>query len=216
MKLFRDLDEIYIGDIRQTNYGWMCPVCDKTYKRESAAIKHWHKRECHSLVDRLAGLPFERRMFDFYKQFSAEFLSGGPVSLGQFRKNSASYRRIFDFLVLCVDKHIENPYQFAEYQLICSKYLPPYAALSRAKYEYQHFIDFLRREPDLIDSESYYEKHQEELQDDMTACLNALEHANIGLDYLLSKIDLDRLIDGSTRVERERFGEFLDKYRLRS
>lgn len=212
IKLSNNLEEIYSGEVTKAlNGGWLCPVCQKTFKTETGAKKHFEKKGCHTLKQLFMGTEFESCMYTFYKELLAVRGNRGFTSLSTFREGSL-YKPVARFLSFCIENGVDvYKYMFWLVGRFGSDTpLVQLLGMGRKDETLRKYRAFLRTNPGMIDSHVFFEKHREQLQTDLSFLIRAVQRADVDLGFVIRRIDTDKLLASATDVEILRFDALLD------
>lgn len=191
-----DIDAIYEDKhIIETEQGaFVCPVCEKEYKRRPAAVKHLDKQECHSALDVFEGTPYEERAFLFYKNIMASSNSRARPTMKSFRK-SRLYKQVNTYILSCIINEVDAGlfYSFLE-EIIGFRYTN--AILSNGKDDkwVHEFRVFLHANPSVSGSKEFYKGYKEELLEDEDYLMRSIAKAHISIGFIQQRKSLEEAV----------------------
>lgn len=198
IKIYNDINELYNQPVLETRNGWMCPVCEKEYKRRTFLNKHLESKKCHSIVDVFKNTETEMFGLEAYQFIQEEHTFIRKInSLSQFRR-SKLYKPIMESIVFW-SQNKGSMHQFKFYILWCTRLVRSntdlYKAIYSSKQEknLKEFRLFLQRKtPHVIDSERFHNINKDKLLNDNWFLLRSIERADISLEYAIQNMGMDR------------------------
>lgn len=212
-QLQNTLDDIYSGEIVEKDGMFVCPVCEKEYKRKSAATKHFEERSCFKYQNLFKGTLVENKLYNLHKKFSA--INGNRGwTIRKFR-NSGQYTSIAKFYVYCANNNV-NLEDYFDYAIHEFRFDSLATALKKAAMETQLriFRDEAAHEYTNDDKdERFYNANEEWLgtRANTGKTIRALERGDISVDYLFNRIDFDQFLNNLTQHEMDRVAKVLER-----
>lgn len=197
-KFVNDVDHLYDQLVAQDSNGrFICPVCEKDYATRAGIHKHLAARDCAPTSLLFEGTVTEDVGLTFYQKTVGEFNPRARGTLIAFRK-SRYYSAVLKFVLHCMNNKVDSEMFF--YWIKAAK-RPRYynQALSMGMKDSMlvEFRDHLIKNPELIDSESFFEQHRERLLSDNVFLTRALERGDISLPFCMNhpEINLNERVD---------------------
>lgn len=109
LTVINDAEKLYDVGLKRNfeNGTFECPVCQKSYVRESAAIKHLEERNCLDMAVLFTGTVTELSAYEVYVSLTNEVNPNARVSIGIFRK-SPVYNTVMKFVVFMMVNHVAH------------------------------------------------------------------------------------------------------------
>jgi len=208
-----DIESLYRGkEILDNGDGtFICPVCEKSYKRKKSAQNHLEKQDCHSALDVFGNTEYEKLAMELYTNILNETgKSSARVTLQSFRK-SRFYKQVNMFLISCIIHEVDAGLMFSFLKDII-KFTRTNVILSKGQEKY--WIDelrlFIHCNPDVSDSKQYYEVYKDELLSNPDMLINAIEKAKISIGFVSHRKSLEKAVEDLPVGYRLRVLDILD------
>lgn len=208
----QDIDELYKKDLIETDAGWDCPVCGKSYKRLAAAENHLAEESCadfHSIYDGT-----DQEIFGL-KVFKYVLLEISPLAKPTFSvfKKSPSYNSVMRFVTYM------NYYKMGDH---ADTYISWIVLRKKAKYMNQilklgcnvkNLNDFKLdiHALDLIKSDNLVNGNMDRFAEDPDFFVRCFELCRIGVLELLKTKKFDKIVDDLPAGYQERLFELVDE-----
>lgn len=210
VKLYNNIEDIYNVLPINDNAYYYCPVCGKKYKTKKPFDKHLEKRNCHNYVDIFRDTITEEYTFEAFKE-----LKGKNISLSYFRR-SRVYKPLSNIFMMwsrlrfdvdlfsCFILYLEKKKKKDNDQYF--KFL-----FNVNDYDYKSFRKYLRKNEHLIDSETFYNRNKYHLQNDTTFFLKSIRRGDIGIEFAVNHLNMEKLINHMTGPEIEKLNNYIDE-----
>ena len=210
-QLFNDLDDIYNTEPTYHNGHFVCPVCDKKYKKQKTSITHYGRRDCHKLRHVFAGTPVDDLIFKLYQKYNA--LSGNiGYSKIKFRK-SQFYTPIAKTYMFCYENNV-NMEDYFDYTIHEHRYESLAVALSytRTESSLRKFRKEVAHEYTNTDKdEKFYNENRQTIVNNTSFTLRAIERGDISVNFLFKNLDFDEFVDSLATPQYTRFKAVLER-----
>lgn len=210
-QLANDLDEIYSGEIIEKDGLYVCPVCQKEYKRKCSATRHFEARTCFKYQDLFRGKMVEMLFYQLHQKVCA--LDGNKgLSMGKFRK-SRQYTSIAKFYVFChsnnvnVDDYFDYAIHEFRYDTLASALVKAAKETELRRFRAETAHEYTSEDKD----ERYFNANEDWLGKDTGKTIRALERGDISIDYLFNQIDFDKFLDTLSKPEFVRIEQVLER-----
>lgn len=190
LKTLNDIDAIYEKGLKRLkNNLLVCPVCEKTYSNEAAAIKHLNARSCHKMQDVIAGTVHETKAYAMYKVIISSMKPDAQITLNTFRK-SPLYNPIARFTMFCSLHAVFDADVYLAWLNEVKGFENVNTVLKEGVREdnLREFRLFAQKY-NIIPSEKIYNAYREDLLTDDEYLVRCIEKAQIGLAFLASRDD---------------------------
>jgi hypothetical protein len=214
LSVFNDIDTLYEKSIIEDNGKFICPVCGKSYKTEKGAKNHMSKRDCFSYLVLIKDTMLELTCYSLYKLLVAEMGTISRVSVTSFRK-SGYYKAVAKFVIFCKLHEVKDINSYLRY--INSKGVDSVHALLKVGVKettLREYRIYLQKNPEEIDSVSFFEKYADYLETDDKFLIRSIEKGHISLLYLVTgqnQFDIDERIEGLPIDYQNRIFEVSDQ-----
>jgi|AntDeeMinimDraft_6_1070357.scaffolds.fasta_scaffold01003_5 hypothetical protein len=203
----KDINSLYQSDLIYKDDGTIrCPVCDKEYKREKAAIAHYKKQDCFDVVYIFGGSSYESYAYEMYKSALAKTRS--RVSLKIFRK-SPSYRVAIQFILICIMYEIPDYGEYYSFLKEIKRYRMNKIFSYGQRQSHIEEYRFFRHEYGLIASTAFFTKWKDELLNDDMFLLESIEKAHIGISFVENNALLVDVIEKMPYGMKHRLHEYI-------
>lgn len=205
---YNSLEKIYENGLIYNKDNIECSVCGKKYKRESTALKHFEKANCHTLQNVFKDTEAENVMYDIFISLLA--IEGKRcVSRVKFSK-SRLYNPIAKFMLFCNTNKVMNHGDYLSYVLENTYWNHVSTGIGNALKDsvLKEYREHKKRNLN-VDNEKFYNSNKIRLVTDTTFVLRSLERGDISHDYLFDKIGFDTFVNKLNSIEIERLEKFL-------
>lgn len=190
LKTINDIDALYDKGLKKLKNGLLvCPVCEKTYSNEPAAIKHLNARSCYKMQDVISGTVHETKAYAMYKVIISSMKPTARISLSTFRK-SPLYGPIARFTMFCSLHSVFDADVYLAWLNEVKGFENLHTVLKEGIREdnLREFRIFAQKY-NIIPSEKIYNAYREDLLTDDEYLVRCIEKAQIGLVFLASRDD---------------------------
>lgn len=216
LSVFNNIDQLYEQEPKlNTKNEHVCPVCGKTYKRESGIKKHMSKKDCFSYLALLKDTMLELSCYQLYKLLMVEVEPNKRITVSLFRKSNY-YKNIARFMIFCKLHEIKNinsyilyiNHQGADHPQTILKQGIKEATL----HDYRLYQQLNAAKE--IDSVEFMDRYKKDLLTDHKFLVRSLEKSHIGLIYLAfeqQEFDFDERVDSLPLDYKNRVLDLADK-----
>jgi len=190
LKTMNDVNAVYDRGLKYLkNKLIVCPMCEKTYSSESAAIKHLNARSCHRMRDLIEGTVHETKAYAMYKVIISNMKPDAQISLSTFRK-SPMYNPISRFTMFCSLHSVFDADVYLSWLNEVKKIENVNVILKEGVREdvLREFRIFAQKY-NIIPSEKIYNMYRDDLLTDDEYLVRCIEKAQIGLVFLATRDD---------------------------
>lgn len=208
-KSINDLDKEYDKGLIEKGDVLVCPVCDKEYKRKSAAEKHLEARDCFSLSDLYVNTVYETRAYGIYRGLVSVISPKSTVSLGTFRKSpyyNGSIRMAIFSAVHSMNHQQQTYFDWLIEFKGCGQ-INSLLSLATKESTLREFRKFLIQFDQFIESKEFYPKNRQFMISDPAYFVRSLETAQVSLRYILERDDFpfEVVMESMTTDDQMRF-----------
>lgn len=184
---FNDISKLYERGLIEQDGTYTCPVCGKVYKRLTSAQKHIEKQDCFSVKDIFANTVHEAKAFVLYKSIVSVRNEKAQLSLRVFRKGSL-YKNCVKFTVFCNLHEVKVPEVYYMWLRDYRGLKYDNSILTEGQKE-SNLRDFrvFQQKHNYIDSEKFFETHNDSMLEDANFFIRSLEKSHLGLQWLMEK-----------------------------
>lgn len=192
VKTINSIEEIYKGkEIVRIRGEFICPVCNKSYKRLKNAENHLAEQECYDIKSMIVNTEREKMANKLFVSIMGELSPRAKTSLFYFRKNKL-YAPIGKFSLFCSLYDVKDPELYFAWMRDVVGFKHVNAILSHG-IEHENLSKYrmwLREHPEFIDNERYIAKNEafldpESPEYDAHFLIRSLEKSHLSIIYYM-------------------------------
>lgn len=185
IKTMNEVTELYARGLNETDEGWECPVCKKVYKRKPAADKHIDKMDCYRLQDVFDDTEYEHLAKELWASVMAHEHPRMRTTRNVFRKNRMYGPFLRFILYTTLNQVMDKGLYFSWLNEIAGyKYTNKILAEGVKDDQLRAYRIWLQKHPDYIDSETFIERHGQQLVDDPHFFIRSVEKSHVSIEAL--------------------------------
>lgn len=199
IKTFNEVGRLYDrGLIQKDDSTFECPVCHKEYKSKVAGEKHVDKMDCYKMQDVFMDTEYEAMAHELYISVITNENPMARTGIRVFRK-AKSYGPFLKFIIFTSYHQVSDKGLYYSWlnEIVGFRYTNKILSEGTNEGRLREYRLWLQRHPQYIDSQTFFERHAEALQNDQQFLIRSLEKSHIGIRYLMSAhgFDFDGVVD---------------------